>query len=399
MRTAVSGRLEPVKESAIRRFIELASRSKDAIHFEHGEPSFSTPDHIVEAAIKAMKEGHTHYGPTPGLPELRTAISEKLTRENRIPVDGPGEVLVVSGTQEGMFLAAMTFLQPGDEALVLDPYYPAYFEETLIAGAKPVTVPLSADSGYRIDAKHLEQYVTPKTRMVWLNSPANPTGHVFSKKDLEEVAAVAERNDLLVFTDEIYEKLVYDGAEHVSIGRMPGMEERVITTNGFSKCYAMAGWRIGYLAADKTLIDQMSKLHYYAVLCASTIAQIAGLAALNGPQDCVRDMVQEYDRRRSAVLNGLGKIAGISYVPPKGAFYVFPNISAFGKNDESVAETLIREFSVATVPGSGFGRAGAGHLRISYSVPMTEIEEGLNRFQKGLQEIATHKAESFRSVP
>jgi aspartate/methionine/tyrosine aminotransferase len=235
--------------------------------------------------------------------------------------------------------------------------------------------------------------------MVWLNSPANPTGHVFSKKDLEEVAAVAERNDLLVFTDEIYEKLVYDGAEHVSIGRMPGMEERVITTNGFSKCYAMAGWRIGYLAADKTLIDQMSKLHYYAVLCASTIAQIAGLAALNGPQDCVRDMVQEYDRRRSAVLNGLGKIAGISYVPPKGAFYVFPNISAFGKNDESVAETLIREFSVATVPGSGFGRAGAGHLRISYSVPMTEIEEGLNRFQKGLQEIATHKAESFRSVP
>jgi aminotransferase len=399
MRNPISGRLEPVKESAIRRFIELASKSKDASHFEHGEPSFSTPDHIVEAAIKAMRDGHTHYGPTPGLPELRKAISEKLTRENRIPIDGPEEVLVVSGTQEGMFLAAMTFLQPGDEALVLDPYYPAYFEETLIAGAKPVTVPLSADSGYRIDAKHLEQYVTPKTRMVWLNSPANPTGHVFSKKDLEEVAAVAERNDLLVFTDEIYEKLVYDGAEHVSIGRLPGMEERVITTNGFSKCYAMAGWRIGYLAADKTLIDQMSKLHYYAVLCASTIAQIAGLAALNGPQDCVRDMVQEYDRRRSAVLNGLGKIAGISYVPPKGAFYVFPNISAFDKNDESVAETLIREFSVATVPGSGFGRAGAGHLRISYSVPMTEIEEGLNRFQKGLQEIASHKAESFRSVP
>jgi aspartate/methionine/tyrosine aminotransferase len=399
MRNPISGRLEPVKESAIRRFIELASKSKDASHFEHGEPSFSTPDHIVEAAIKAMRDGHTHYGPTPGLPELRKAISEKLTRENRIPIDGPEEVLVVSGTQEGMFLAAMTFLQPGDEALVLDPYYPAYFEETLIAGAKPVTVPLSADSGYRIDAKHLEQYVTPKTRMVWLNSPANPTGHVFSKKDLEEVAAVAERNDLLVFTDEIYEKLVYDGAEHVSIGRLPGMEERVITTNGFSKCYAMAGWRIGYLAADKTLIDQMSKLHYYAVLCASTIAQIAGLAALNGPQDCVRDMVQEYDRRRSAVLNGLAKIAGISYVPPKGAFYVFPNISAFDKNDEGVAETLIREFSVATVPGSGFGRAGAGHLRISYSVPMTEIEEGLNRFQKGLQVIASHKAESFRSVP
>jgi aminotransferase len=174
------------------------------------------------------------------------------------------------------------------------------------------------------------------------------------------------------------------------------MEERVVTANGFSKCYAMAGWRIGYLAADKKLIDQMSKLHYYTVLCASTIAQRAALVALNGPQDCVREMVQEYDRRRSAVLKGLGKINGISYVPPKGAFYVFPDISAFGSNDEIVAERLIREFSVATVPGSGFGRAGAGHLRISYSVPMTEIEEGLSRLHKGLQQIASTKSGGTR---
>jgi aminotransferase len=398
MRTSVSGRLEPVKESAIRRFIELASRSKDAVHFEHGEPSFSTPEHIVEAATKAMEGGFTHYGPTAGLPELRKRISEKLADENGIPIDGPEEVLVVSGTQEAMFLAAMAFLQTGDEGLVLDPYYPAYFEQTLIAGAKPVAVPLSADSCYHIEAKHLERYVTPKTRMVWLNTPANPTGHVFSRTDLEEVAGVAERNDLLVFADEIYEKLVYDGAEHVSIGRLPGMEQRVITTNGFSKCYAMAGWRIGYVAADKKLIDQMNKLHYYAVLCSSTIAQKAALAALNGPQDCVREMVQEYDRRRLTVLDALRKIDGISYVPPKGAFYVFPNISTFSTNDETVAETLIREFSVATVPGSGFGTGGKGHLRLSYSIPITEIEEGLDRFQKGLQHFASHDAESFRSA-
>lgn len=388
MKAFVSSRLEPVKESAIRKFIELASKSKDIVHFEHGEPSFSTPEHIVEAAIKAMKDGLTHYGPTPGLPELRRAISEKLTRENRIPVEGPEEVLVVLGTQEAMFLTALAFLQPGDEALVLDPYYPAYFEETLIAGAKSVAVPLRADSGYRIEGKHLEEYVTPRTKVMWLNSPINPTGHVFSKRDLEEVAAVAERNDLLVFTDEIYEKLVYDGAEHVSIGCMPGMEDRVITANGFSKSYAMAGWRIGYVAADKRLIDQMSKLHYYAVLCPSTIAQKAALAALNGPQDCVREMVREYDRRRMTVLETLRKIDGISYVPPRGAFYVFPNVSRFSENDEIVAETLIREFSVATVPGSGFGRGGAGHLRLSYSVAMTEIEEGLARFQKGLQHFA-----------
>ena len=398
MRTLVSSRIESIKESAIRRFIELASKSKDVIHFEHGEPSFSTPEHIVEAATKAMKDGLTHYGPTAGLPELRRAISEKLTEENRIPIDGPEEVLVVSGTQEAMFLTALAFLQTGDEALVLDPYYPAYFEETLIAEAKPVTVPLRADSCYRIEAKHLEQYVTPKTKMVWLNSPVNPTGHVFSKRDLEEVAAVAERNDLLVFADEIYEKLVYDGAEHVSIGSLPGMEERVITTNGFSKCYAMAGWRIGYVAADKKLIDQMSKLHYYAVLCPSTIAQKAALAALNGPQDCVREMIQEYGRRRLTLLEALRKIDGISYVPPKGAFYVFPNISRFSKNDETVAETLLREFSVATVPGSGFGRGGVGHLRLSYSIPMTEIEEGLDRFQKGLQHFASHDAKDFRSA-
>ena len=385
LKTKVSGRLEHVKESAIRRFIELAAKSEDVIHFEHGEPNFSTPLHIVEAATKAMKDGLTHYGSTRGSLELRNAIFEKLTRENGLPIDGPEEVLVVSGTQEAMFLAAMTFLQTGDEALILDPYYPAYFEDTLIAGARPVPVPLSPGNGYRVEAEYLEHYVTPKTRMVWLDSPVNPTGHVFSKKDLEEVAAVVERNDLLVFSDEIYEKLIYDGVEHVSVGSLPGMENRVITSNGFSKCYAMAGWRIGYVAGDKKLIDVMGKLHYYTVLCPNTIAEKGALAALIGPQDCVRDMVQEYDQRRLAVLEALRKIEGISFVPPKGAFYVFPNISRFNKNDETIAETLIQQFSVATVPGSGFGRGGAGHLRLSYSVPMTEIEEGLNRFQKGLQ--------------
>ena len=388
----VSDRLTPVKKSAIRKFIELASKSKGAVHFEHGEPSFTTPDHIIEASIKAMKEGFTHYGPTPGLAELRESIYEKLTRENRIPLADPGEILVVSGTQEAMFLAAMAFLQTGDEALVLDPYYPAYFEVTLIAGAKPVEVPLSEENHYRIETDHLERYVTPRTKALWLNSPANPTGHVFSKSDLEAVATVAERNNLLVFADEIYEKLLFDGTEHVSIGSLPAMEDRVITINGFSKSYAMAGWRVGYVAAEKNLIDQMSKLHYYTVLCASTIAQKAALAALTGPQDCVREMVREYERRRSIVLQGLGEIAGISYLPPKGAFYVFPNISKVTRDDEAIAERLLTEYSVATVPGSGFGRAGIGHLRISYSAPMKEVEEGMNRFRKAFHDLTPHQA-------
>jgi aminotransferase len=385
MKNLVSERLQTVKESAIRRIIELAAKSKDIVHFEHGEPDFSTPQHIVDAAQAAMKRGDTHYGPTPGLPELREAISQKLVRENRIPISGPDEVLVVSGTQEAMFLTALAFLGMGDEALVLDPYYPAYFEETLLAGAKPVLVPLSAENSFRIEAEHLERFVTPKTKMLWFSSPANPTGHVFSKRDLEAIAAVAERNDLLVFADEIYEKLVYEGAEHVSIGSLPGMRERVITANGFSKSYAMTGWRVGYVAGDRKFIDQMSKLHYYTVLCASTIAQRAALAAITGPQDCVTDMLQEYAKRRAVVLKALQGINGLSFVTPKGAFYAFPNISAFNENDEAVAENLIKQYGVATVPGSGFGEAGRSHLRISYSVSMPKIEEGMNRLCRGLE--------------
>ena len=385
MKNLVSERLQSVKESAISRIIQLAAKSKDIVHFEHGEPDFSTPQHIVDAAQAAMMRGDTHYGPNPGLPELREAISQKLVKENRIPISGPEEVLVVSGTQEAMFLTALAFLGIGDEALVLDPYYPAYFEETLLAGAKPVPVPLSAENSYQIDAEHLEKFVTPKTKILWFSTPVNPTGHLFSRRDLEAIAAVAERNDLLVFADEIYEKLVYEGAEHMSIGSLPGMRERVITANGFSKSYAMTGWRVGYVAGNRRFVDQMSKLHYYTVLCSSTIAQRAALAAITGPQDCVRDMLQEYAKRRAIVLNALHEISGLSFVTPYGAFYVFPNISAFNTNDEAVAETLIKQYGVATVPGSGFGEAGRSHLRISYSASMPNIEEGMKRLRRGLE--------------
>jgi aminotransferase len=397
MKALVSKRLSSVKGSAIRKLIELASRSKDIIHLEQGEPSFATPEHIIEASITAMKEGFTHYGPTPGLPELRDAIAEKLARENHIPVSGRDEVLVVSGTQEAMFLAALAFLEPGDESMILEPYYPAYFEGTLIAEANPVTVPLSEENDYRIDAEYVQQYVTSKTKMLWLNSPANPTGHVFSRNDLKAIAEVVERNNLLVFADEIYERLIYDGVEHTSIGSLSGIEERVITANGFSKSYAMAGWRIGYVTARKELLDQMNKLHYYAVLCPSTIAQKAALAALTGPQDCVAKMVREYDKRRMIMLKALTEIDGISYVRPKGAFYVFPNISKFSKDDEAVAEMLLREFGVATVPGSGFGSAGAGHLRMSFSVPATQIGQAMDRLRRGFERLASNNA-SEKSV-
>ena len=398
MKDLKSKRLAAIKESAIRRIIDLAAKRKDVIHLEQGEPSFSTPRHITDAAISAMRDGFTHYGPTKGLPELREAVARKLANENNLPVDGPEDVLVVSGTQEAMFLAALTFLDHGDEALVFEPFYPAYPEETLIAGAKPVVISLREEEDYEMKFDRLQRYVTDKTKMIWLNSPANPTGHVFSERDLKAVARVSMENDLIVFADEIYEKLVYDGAEHVSIGSFPGMRDRVITVNGFSKSYAMAGWRVGYVSAQRELLDQMNKLHYYAVLCPSSVAQKAALAALNGPQNCVDEMVREYDQRRRVIMDGLKRI-GLPYLVPKGAFYVFPDVTKFGNDDETIAEVLLKEHGVAVVPGSGFGETCRGHLRISFSTPIEELQEGIRRLQDGFENLASKKetGEKIRS--
>jgi len=395
MKDLKSKRLAAIKESAIRRIIDLAAKRKDVIHLEQGEPSFSTPRHITDAAISAMRDGFTHYGPTKGLPELREAVARKLANENNLPVDGPEDVLVVSGTQEAMFLAALTFLDHGDEALVFEPFYPAYPEETLIAGAKPVVISLSEEEDYEMKFDRLQRYVTDKTKMIWLNSPANPTGHVFSERDLKAVARVSMENDLIVFADEIYEKLVYDGAEHVSIGSLPGMHDRVITVNGFSKSYAMAGWRVGYVSAQRELLDQMNKLHYYAVLCPSSVAQKAALAALNGPQNCVDEMVREYDQRRRVIMDGLKRI-GLPYLVPKGAFYVFPDVTKFGNDDEAIAEVLLKEHGVAVVPGSGFGETCRGHIRISFSTPIAELQEGIRRLQDGFENLASKKKTASR---
>jgi aminotransferase len=287
-----------------------------------------------------------------------------------------------------MLIAALGFLNSGDEALILDPYYPACFEDTLLAEAKPTTVPLNEGKNYEIDMEDLEKKITKKTRMIWLCNPSNPTGHVFSEQDLEVITEAAQRHNLIVFADEIYEKIVYDGARHVSIGSLPGMENRTITVNGFSKAYAMTGWRIGYMVAEKKLSATLRKLHYYATLCSSAISQKAAVAALTGPQDCVQEMVSEYKRRRELVLHELGKIKSLFYTKPKGAFYVFPNFSGYEKSDRALASSLLNEARVVTAPGSGFGKAGEGHLRISYSASYEQIKEGMERIRKYLK----HKA-------
>lgn len=381
-----SERIKPIKPSAIRRMIDLSASMKDVIHLEQGEPDFITPEHILEAAKKAMDEGYTHYTQTQGMLELREAVSEKLSRENGIEVDPKTEVVIVSGTQETMAIAALAFLNPGDRALVLEPYYPAYFEDTLIAGAVPVPVPLNEEEGYRVDQEELEKRIDSRTKLIWMCSPSNPTGHVFTKQDLETIVEVAKKHELLIFSDEIYEKLIYDDAKHISIGSLPGAEDRTITVNGFSKAYAMTGWRIGYAAAKGVLAREINKLHYYLVLCPSSVAQKAALAALTGPQDCVEKMRREYDRRRKAVLKELEKIPEISYVRPKGAFYVFPNFSRFEKDDENLAKELLNKTHVCTAPGSGFGESGRGHLRISYSAPYEQVITGISRIVEALEE-------------
>jgi len=383
-----SNRVKSIKPSAIRRMLELSAGMSNVVHLEQGEPDFTTPKHIVEAAIEAAKKGFTHYTEMDGTLELRQAIAEKLEKDNGVDADPQTEVTVTSGSQEAMLIAALGFLNSGDEALILDPYYPACFEDTLIAEAQPITVPLDGGKDYEIELEVLENKIAKKTKMIWLCNPSNPTGHVFSKQDLEIIAEVAHKHNLIVFVDEIYEKIVYDDTRHNSIGSLPGMEDRTITVNGFSKAYAMTGWRIGYVVAGKKLSGTLRKLHYYAVLCPNAISQKAAVAALTGPQDCVREMVAEFNRRRKLVFHYLDKIESLCYTKPKGAFYVFPDFSKFEKSDEALASYLLKEAGVVTAPGSGFGRAGEGHLRISYSVSYDQVKEGMERIRKCLE----HKA-------
>lgn len=365
--------------------LERSVGIEDLVHFEQGEPDFSTPTHIVSAAVKAANEGFTHYTEMDGTLELRQAISEKLRNENHIHVDAKTEVTVTSGSQEAMLIAALGFLNPGDEALILDPYYPAYFEDTLIAEATPVNALLDAHKNYRIETETLEKKITKRTKMIWMSNPCNPTGHAFSRQDLESIAEVAQTHDLVVFSDEIYEKLVYDGTKHISIASLPGMEDRTITVNGFSKAYAMTGWRIGYVIAEKKLSETLRKLHYYAVLCPNAISQKAAFAALTEPQDCVKEMLKEYMKRRKLVIDELNQIGSLSYAMPKGAFYVFPDFTAFEKSDETLALQLLNQSRVVTVPGSGFGESGKGHLRISYSISYEQIKKGMERLKAYLK--------------
>lgn len=376
-----SDRVSQLKPSAIRKMLELSTQMRDVVHLEQGEPDFATPRHILDAAKEAMEKGFTHYTDTNGTLELRQALAQKLETENGIEANPKTEITVTSGSQEAMLISALGFLDSGDEALIIDPYYPAYFEDALLAQAVPIPVPLGEGSEYKMEIDALESKISAKTKMIWFCNPSNPTGYVFSRQDLDIIAEVAKRHDLIVFVDEIYEKLIYDDAEHISLASLSGMSDRTITVNGFSKAYAMTGWRIGYIVANEDLSAVLRTVHYYATLCPSAISQKAALAALTGPQDCVEEMLAEYRRRRELAIRELSKLKALSYSAPCGAFYVFPDFSRYEQSDEKLALDILKQAHVVTVPGSGFGKAGAGHLRISYSVNYEQVEKGMERIR------------------
>ena len=381
----IAARLRDVKPSGIRRFSRLARSLPDVIRLGLGEPDFTPPRHVLEAATRAMDEGKTHYTPTAGIAELREALVEKARRDYGLSYDPDSEVLITDGAIEAIFLALLALVNPGDEVLVPDPRFVCYEPDIFMAGGVPVSVPMLEENDFRLDAESVMSLITPKSRVMVTNSPNNPTGSVLTYDDVAELAKLAVERDLIVISDEVYEKIFYDDAKHFCFATFPGMRERTIVVNSFSKTYAMTGFRLGYALGPKELIAAMMQIHEHFVACVNGPAQYAALAALQGPQDFVGNMVREFDRRRRLLYSRLNEIEGFSCVLPKGAFYIFANIQNFGMLSEKFAEYLLSsrvKGRVETVPGSAFGKHGEGYIRFSYATAYEKIEEGLDRIEK-----------------
>jgi aspartate aminotransferase len=372
-------RLQKITESATLRISNLASelksQGKDIISFSLGEPDFATPGHIIDAVKASLERGDTHYTPSSGIPELRKAIAQKLKNDNNIEVK-PGSIIVTPGAKQAIFEVMLSVLQDGDEGILFDPAWVSYDPCVMLTGAKTVWVPTDPDKSFK--PVNLAEYITKKTKIIVVNSPCNPTGGVYGSETLKEIADIAVDKNILVLSDEIYEKIIYD-KEHISIGSMDGMQDLTITVNGFSKAYAMTGWRLGYVSAAKEIYDQMLKLHSHSVSQATSFVQYAGVAALQGDQSCVTDMVREFRARRDILVRGLNKL-GIRCTMPDGAFYAFADVSEYGSG-EKVAELLLNKAFVATTPGSAFGEAGNNFIRISYATSQDRIREALRRME------------------
>ena len=376
----ISKRVNGMPFSGIRKFFDLVGERKDIISLGVGEPDFPTPEPIKDAAIRAIENDQTSYTSNYGLLELRQKISEKLKKKNNIAADPKNEILVTVGVSEALDLATRAILNPGDEVLVPDPGYVSYKANVWFAYATPVSIPSFEEDEFRIQPDEIKKRINKKTKAIIVSSPANPTGSVLRKKDLEEIADLCIEHDLVALSDEIYEVLIYDDEKHISIGSLNGMEDRTITLNGFSKACACTGWRVGYAAGRPEYIEAMMKIHQYTMLCAPTIAQYGVLESF-AHEEYVRDMVKEYDRRRRLLVKGLNEIPNISCITPKGAFYAFPNIKQTGLSSERFAERLLNEGMVAAVPGNSFGVCGEGHIRCAYCVSREDINEALGRIE------------------
>jgi aspartate/methionine/tyrosine aminotransferase len=367
---------ETAFEAAARaRALEATGRS--VIHLEIGEPDFDTPSNIREAAKRALDRGATHYTATVGIPELRAAIAADATARKGFTVS-PDRVVVAPGGKPVMFFTMLALIEDGDEVIYPDPGFPIYESMVNYVGGTAVPCPIRQENAFRLDPAELASLVTPRTKLVIINSPANPTGGVSTRQDLEQIAAVAREHDLVVMADEIYGRILYEG-EHVSIASLPGMVERTIVLDGFSKTYAMTGWRLGYAIVPERLVTPFSRLLVNSVSCTNAATQWAGVEALTGPQDSVAAMVEEFRARRDLIVDGLNAIAGVSCLRPSGAFYAFPDISATGLTGAELADRLLNEAGVSALAGTAFGHVGDSHLRFSYANSRENITEAVRR--------------------
>ena len=384
---ALSDRLELVNPSEIRKLFDLAQGVEGLISLGIGEPDFDTPGHIKEYAKEALDRGMTHYSPNAGLPMLREAIARKLKEQNGIEADPMREIMVLVGANQAFIMGLATFLRDGEEVLIPSPMFVSYAPAVILAGGKPVEVPTYEENEFRLSVDDLEKHVTEKTRALIINTPNNPTGAVLTRKDVEEIAGFAVEHDLMVLSDEVYEHFVYDGAKNHSIASLNGMFERTITINGFSKTFAMTGWRLGFVAAPDWVIEKMTRFQMYNATCPVTFVQYAAAKALEDERSwkAVEEMRREYDRRRNLVWKRLNEM-GLPTVKPKGAFYIFPRIRDTGLTDHGFSELMLKEAKVAVVPGSAFGKAGEGYIRISYATAYEKLEEAMDRMEKVLRE-------------
>ena len=379
-------RILSVERSPFYSILELAAKRTDCLYLHIGEPDFNTPPHIIRAGQEALNEGWTHYTPDRGLPELRQLLAQKIQKESHVSYGFEDEILITAGGQAGLHTAIMATVNPGDEVILLSPFYPPYLANVLLAGGTPIIVPTKFEEGFIPNPETIERNITEKTKCLILHSPNNPTGSVYEREVLSRLVELAEKRNFLIISDEVYEKFLYEDKVHWSLTSFPNAKERVILVNSFSKTYAMTGWRVGYVAAPRDTLFQLLKYHHTVNICASAAAQRACVAALQGPQDCIQAMVSEYDQRRQFLVEGLNGIPGIRCLRPQGAFYVFVDIHEFKMPSLEFAKYLVQETGVVTTNGSGFGCEG--FLRLSYATKMEHLGDAIGRIKTALSRLS-----------